>query len=331
MSSKVKVAILGATGTVGQRFISMLNNHPRFEIVELMASDRNVGKRYSEACQWRDPGTLPTNLANLPLIDGNSVTAPFALSALPSEVAQTVEPLLASKGIHVVSNASTFRMESNVPLLIPEVNPEHLKLINDQTTKGKIITNPNCVAVPLAMGLSPLMKLSEIESVDVVSLQAISGAGYPGVPSLDILGNTIPFINSEEEKIETETQKILGSKNSPANFSIFAHVNRVPVENGHSVIAHIRFKNDVKASKVSEIFANLAKEYPQTYAYYEDSFRPQPKRDITVDDLRVHIGRVKQGPNSKTVGALFMAHNLVRGAAGAAILNLELLVKHLGV
>ena len=322
---KIKLAILGATGTVGQKAIKMLENHPLFEVSELVASDKNIGKDFGEVCNWREEGEIPTRLCQTKLIDYRQVTAPYAISSLPSEIALEAEPYLAEKGIHVVSNASTFRRDPVVPLLIPEINGDHLELIKKQKTKGKLITNPNCSTVFLALGLAPLLSFGPIEQVSVVTLQALSGAGYPGVPSLDILGNIVPNIGGEEEKIEWEINRILGQVEKRNGLLVTAHVNRVPVLNGHTVVMHVTFKNPVKVEDVEKKLKLLASEQPQLYAYYSGEFRPQPLKDISAYDQRAHLGRLKQGANDRTIGLLSMGHNLVRGAAGAAILNLELL------
>ncbi|MFZ4713345.1 MAG: aspartate-semialdehyde dehydrogenase [Bacteriovoracaceae bacterium] len=327
---KFNVAILGATGTVGQKAISMLANHPFLQISEIAASSGNAGKRFGDVVNWRDESDLPQNIADMILKNPKEVTAPYAISALPSESAAQIEPYLAEKGIHIFSNASTYRMDEKTPLLIPEINPDHINLIQTQKTKGKIVTNPNCSTVMLACALKPLMSLGKLTHVSVVTLQAASGAGYPGVPSLDLIGNTIPFIGSEEDKVETESLKILGLleagtiKNAP--FDITCHVNRVPVADGHSVIIHAFYEKEVKAESVTKAFM----ENNQLYKVHSEDNRPQPKRDLTAYDMRIHIGRIKQGATPNVVGLLSLGHNLVRGAAGAAIINLEHFLKSSG-
>ncbi len=330
MPNTIPVAVLGATGTVGQKIIAMIEQHPLFHVAEVAASHRSEGKKYLEACTWREPLPFPEKMASLTLKELSEVTSPFALSALPADSAKEIEPLLASKGIHVISNASAFRMQNNVPLIIPEINASHIELVKAQSTPGKIITNPNCSTVFLALGLAPLMKLGKINHVSVTTLQALSGAGYPGVPSFDLIGNVIPNIGGEEEKIEQEANKILGEIDSPAVFDLTVHVNRVPVVHGHSISMHVFFENEVKASSVREAFEVAQRELPGAYKLHFDDFSPQPARDLTHDDQRAHIGRIKQGGNSKVVGLVSMGHNLVRGAAGAAIKNLELAQQTLG-
>lgn len=326
---KKRIAILGATGTVGQKAIKLLEDHPNFEVTELVASDRSTGKIYGEIVDWRESSEIPSYVKNIKLIDHGEVTADYALSALPSDVAKSTEIKLAEKGVHVISNASAYRMDPNVPLLIPEINPGHLKLVDKQKTKGKIITNPNCATVFLALGLFPLMSLGHINHVSVITLQGLSGAGFPGVASLDIVGNTIPNISGEEEKVETESAKILGAIDCPADFQITAHVNRVPVISGHTVGMHVFFDQDVSAAQVKQAFEAKRTEFPELYRLYDNPFRPQPAKDISWNDQRAHIGRIKQGGSPNVVGLVSMGHNLVRGAAGAAILNLELFDRYL--
>lgn len=326
---KINIAILGATGTVGQKAIKMLENHPLFQVSELVASDKNNGRKFADVCHWREEGEIPERLKNSKLLDYREVTAPYAISSLPAEIALEAEPYLTKKGIHVVSNASAFRRDPLVPLLIPEINSTHLSLLTKQQTAGKLITNPNCSTVFLALGLAPLLSLGEIEQVSVVTLQALSGAGYPGVPSMDILGNIVPNIGGEEEKIEWEINKILGTAEKLNQLAVTAHVNRVPVIHGHTVVMHVTYRNSVSVETVQEMFEKLSLERPELYRFYTESFRPQPLKDITSYDQRAHIGRIKQGANDRTIGLLSMGHNLVRGAAGAAILNLELLHQYL--
>ncbi len=323
VTMKTPVAILGATGTVGQKMIKMLENHPSFMIAELAASPRSEGKVYGDHVQWREQGQIPADTANLTLKSLKEITSPFALSALPSDSAKEIEPFLASKGIHIISNASTFRMDKNTPLVIPEINAEHFKMVKNQKTPGKIITNPNCATVFATLGIAPLIELGKINHISIVTLQAISGAGYPGVPSIDILGNIVPNIGGEEEKIETEAQKILGTLDKPAEFDITAHVHRVPVAHGHSVCLHIQFENNVSVDQVKASFKKWQEKFPGLYEIYSDEFSPQPLRDLTPTDQRAHIGRIKQGSRSNIIGLISLGHNLVRGAAGAAILNLE--------
>ncbi len=320
---KLKIALLGATGTVGQKVIKMLENDPNIEICELVASERSAGKTYEEATLWRESGEIPESLKKLKLVNYSEVKSKYAISSLPAEIAKEAELFLAKNGTHIISNASAYRRDPVVPLVIPEINSDHFDLVQKQNTPGKIITNPNCSTVFLTLGLGPLKQLGKIKHVSVVTLQALSGAGYPGVSSMDIIGNTVPNIGGEEEKIEIEAQKILGGIDTPSDFAIAAHVNRVPVMHGHSVYMHVTFDRDVKAEAVTELFYKLSKENSELYKLHTDEFRPQPLKDVTEFDQRAHIGRIKQGGSSNIVGLLSLGHNLVRGAAGAAILNLK--------
>jgi aspartate-semialdehyde dehydrogenase len=322
---KVKVAVLGATGTVGQKMIRMLENHPTFEIAELAASERSAGKVYGEITKWREQDDLPERIAAMTLKNLDEVTSPYAISSLPASVAREVEPALAGKGVNVVSNASALRMVKNVPLVIPEINAAHLSLLSEQGTSGKIVTNPNCSTVFLALGLAPLIDIAPIEHVNVVTLQALSGAGYPGVSSNDVIGNIIPFIGNEEDKIETEAKRILGAPHQHQDFSITCHVHRVPVLHGHTVATHVHFKTPVTPEEVEMAYAKWNKKNPGLFKVHTQDDRPQPLRDITNYDQRCHIGRIKQGGTPNIVGFVSQGHNLVRGAAGAALLNLELL------
>lgn len=327
--AKRNIAILGATGPVGQKVISMLENHPTFQVAELAASDARIGKKYRDEVSWKNEFPLPPSIGDMELRPLLEVKSEFVISALPSDVAKEVEPRLAERGHIVSSNASTFRMNSEVPLFIPEVNSPHLELLDLQKTKGKLITNPNCSTVFLVSALAPLQALGEIDHVSVVTLQALSGAGYPGVSSFDLMGNIIPHISGEEGKIQEETKRILGSKDQPANFGVTVHVHRVPVLHGHTVAAHVRFRNPVTQQDAKEIYKKWQREVPNFINLHEVQDRPQPARDLNPHDMRVHVGRVKQGDDSRTIGFISLGHNLVRGAAGAAIANLEAAISYL--
>lgn len=330
MSQKKAVAILGATGMVGQRAIAMLAEDPDFEVVELAASGNSVGRTYSDACEWRTEAALPQSIASKSIIPITEVTAPYVISALPSDIALEVEPLLAIRGQYVFSNASTFRMQADVPLLIPEINLEHLRLAKNQTSAGKIITNPNCATVFICAALKPLLSLGKIESVHITTLQAVSGAGYPGVSSYDMVGNIVPYISSEEEKVVEETKRILGTPEQAATFPVTTFCTRVPVLHGHTAAIQVRFQEDISASQVIETFQALAGAQPEFYSYVNRETGPQPARDLTWNDQKAYIGRIKQGDDSKTIGLLSMGHNLVRGAAGAAIANMRAYIQELG-
>lgn len=318
-----EVAILGATGVVGQKAIALLSRDSRFKIVQLVASEGRCGQRYGNAVDWREPlCELDPRVADLTFIGFDQVTAPFIISALPSSVAEEQEPKLARRGLHVFSNASAFRMDADTPLLIPQINRSHLELIDRQKSPGKIITNPNCATVFLVCGLAPLLEIGILEHLSVVTLQSTSGAGYPGVSSMDILGNVIPYIPDEEEKIIEETKKILGDMIAPKNLSVTVHVHRVPVLYGHTIVMHLYYRDPVSLEAAREQFNRWNKKYPGFYVLHEENTRPQPLRDVTHDDHRVHIGRLKMGDRPNTLGLIAMGNNLVLGAAGAAIANM---------
>jgi aspartate-semialdehyde dehydrogenase len=328
--TKFPVAILGATGPVGQKVISLLENHPRFYVAEVAASEGRVGKRYGDVVAWKNEYPLPRNVAELNLRPLLEVESPYVISALPAEVAREVEPALAARGRIVSSNASAFRMEANVPLLIPEVNGSHLSLLERQTGTGKIITNPNCSTVFLTSALRPLMDLGAFEHVSVVTMQALSGAGYPGVASFDLLGNVIPHIGGEEAKIEEETKRILGTPDTPAPFSLTVHVHRVPVVHGHTIAAHVRFRHPVSVERARAAFLDWQERRPELIRFHEEIDRPQPARDLSPHEMRVHVGRLKAGGDPHVIGLISLGHNLVRGAAGAAIANLAAALDHGG-
>jgi aspartate-semialdehyde dehydrogenase len=340
----IEVGILGATGMVGQQFIALLEKHPWFKVTWLGASERSAGKAFRDAAAWRLPSPLPTDLAKLTVENatGGEGKAPkLVFSGLDSSVAGEIEGAFAQAGHVIVSNSRNYRMEADVPLLIPEVNADHLALLQKQDArgwKGRIITNPNCVVVVYAMALAPLRQFG-LKSSMLTSLQAISGAGYPGVPSWDILGNVIPFIGGgEEEKIETETNKILGAlkdglvQNHPLIVS--AAVTRVPVQNGHtaSIAVALEQKPDVAAivaawngfrGRPQELALPSAPAQP--IVYLTEPNRPQPALDANRDGgMTVTVGRLRRCPvlDYKFVA---LGHNTIRGAAGAAILNAELM------
>ncbi len=320
----ISIAVLGATGTVGQKIIALLAQNPKFSIIELVASEQRVGQLFGDVCNWREPLIpLPNDIASMRLVDASNLKADFVASCLPSDIAETVEPMLARQGKIVFSNASAFRMNTHVPLLVPEINIEHLSLIEHQSTSGKIITNPNCSAVGVALSLAPLMALGEIEHVSIVTLQSVSGAGYPGVPSLDILSNTIPHIPGEADKITEETKRILGQITAPASFSVTTHVHRVPVLYGHTVTLHITFKNNVTIEDAIRVYSECNERYTGLYKLHDKDGRPQSTKDLAHDDMCVHIGQLRQEDSKNILGLTSLTHNLVRGAAGAVITNIE--------
>ena len=347
MQNKLSIGILGATGMVGQRFIQLLENHPWFEITWLAASDRSSGKRYEDAARWRLDSTCPRRIAEMIISPAEPESAPkIVFAALDTDIARELEPKFAAAGCAVVSNSSAFRMHPNVPLVIPEVNAEHLHLIEDQSWRkdsgGYIVTNPNCSAIGLVMALKPLEERFGIEQIFVTTMQAVSGAGYPGVPSMDILGNVVPFIKNEEQKMEEETLKLLGSLDGntikPLAARMSAHCNRVAVEDGHTESVSIKLGNKFgrQASREDILaawadFKPLAGQHlptapaqPVEWIAAED--RPQPRLDKNRGNgMTASVGRLRP------CGLLdwkftVLSHNTIRGAAGAAIVNAELLL-----
>jgi aspartate-semialdehyde dehydrogenase len=340
MTKKIRVGILGATGTVGQRFIQMLERHPQFTVTALAASDRSVGKPYAEACVWRLPGDMPRDARGLPVQPPRPpLDCDVIFSSVPAEIAREAEGSFAADGYPVISNSSSYRMDAGVPLLIPEVNPEHLALLDGRKGKGFIVTNPNCSAIGIALALAPLHQAFGIEACVVTTLQAISGAGYPGVPAMDITDNVVPFIASEEEKIERETQKILGSLRGgaiePAPFPLSAQCHRVNVQDGHIAAIRVRLGRKAEIDAVRAAFATFTG-VPQALKLHSAPERPIVVRDEP-DRPQPRLDRDAGAGMSITVGRLFpdhvldyrfvvLSHNTIRGAAGAAILNAELLV-----
>ena len=338
--SEIEVGVLGATGVVGQQFVSRLAGHPWFRLTWLAASERSEGKTYKSVAPWRLAASMPAESADRVVeacVPGRGPKVVF--SGLDASVAGDIEGAFAAAGHIVVSNARNFRMDPLVPLLIPEVNADHLQLLPEQRAakgwSGAIVTNPNCSTVVLAMALAPLRPFG-IRSVIVSTMQAVSGAGYPGVPSLDILGNVVPFIGGEEEKMETETQKILGSDGgrTPHAAAISAHTNRVPVIDGHTMTVSVAFDSKPSLDDLAHAirtFAGRPQELklptaPQpALILMTEPNRPQPRLDADLGGgMDVTIGRLRDCP---VMHAKFVAlgHNTVRGAAGAAILNAELM------
>lgn len=338
-----KVGILGATGMVGQRFIQLLENHPWFEVDWLAASDRSSGKKYADAVRWRLDTALPERVAAIPVSPADPDGAPrIIFAALDADIARELEPQFAAAGCAVISNSSAFRMQPAVPLVIPEVNADHLALVENQSWRresgGYIVTNPNCSAIGLVMALKPIAERFGIEAIFVSTMQAVSGAGYPGVASMDILGNVVPFIKNEEEKMEAETLKLLGHLNGrvvePLPAKMSAHCNRVAVEDGHTESVSIKLGKKVSREDLIAAWAEFrplagrdlptAPAQPVEFVTAED--RPQPRLD-----------RMRGAGMAATVGRLrpcglldwkftVLSHNTIRGAAGAALLNAELLV-----
>ncbi len=345
MNSKLHVGILGATGVVGQRFIQLLEVHPQFEVTALAASDRSQGKDYSEACVWRLPGEMPDRVKGIVVQSpAPPLDCDFVFSSLPGEVAGEAEESFARAGYPVISNSSSHRMDADVPLLIPEVNPEHLELINAQRAargydRGYIVTNPNCSTIVIAMALAPLHGNFGVASCVATTMQAISGAGYPGVASLDITDNVLPFIGGEEEKIESETVKILGrvseGKIGDADVQVSAQCNRVNVIDGHMAAMRVKLSQTASLDQVREALFSFSA-LPQKLKLHSAPARPIIVRD-EVDRPQPRLDREAGNGMSVTVGRIatdsvldyrFVAlgHNTIRGAAGAAILNAELLL-----
>ncbi len=342
--SRIPVAVLGATGAVGQTFIRLLADHPWFELAELAASERSAGRPYAEAARWIGDA-MPERVRDMTVrpCDPRQVTAPLVFSALDSSVAGEVELAFARAGRLVLSNAKNYRMDDDVPLVIPEVNADHLALLEVQRAKrgwsGGIVTNANCASIMAVMALAPLHEAFGVSRLFVATMQAVSGAGYPGVPSLDILGNVIPFINDEEAKIETEICKMLGRRGETriesADIRISAHANRVPVENGHTVCLSVDFGTHVSADAALEVLREWrgdpsARDLPSSPArplvVTDLPDRPQPRRDVDSGrGMTVTVGRVRTDPLFD-VKLVAMGHNTIRGAAGASVLNAELLV-----
>ncbi|MFQ6105633.1 MAG: aspartate-semialdehyde dehydrogenase [Candidatus Hydrothermarchaeaceae archaeon] len=342
----MKVAVLGATGMVGQRFVERLVGHPFFEISALAASSRSAGKKYSEATRWCLGSSMPEKVSGMIVREMNPkrIDAEIVFSALPSSVAKEVEPKFAKAGFIVASNASAYRMAEDVPLLIPEVNPEHLGLIDIQKErrrwKGCIITNPNCTTVVAVLSLKPIFDKFGVEKISVTSMQAVSGAGYSGVPSMAITDNIIPFIKGEEEKMCTEPKKLLGtfdgSRVIPADIVISASCNRVPVTDGHTEVICVKTRKECGVEDVKNAMKNF-KALPQALKLpsapsnpiivREEEDRPQPRLDrMRGRGMSITVGRLVED-------AIFdfrytvTGHNTIRGAAGASLLNAELIVK----
>ena len=340
-----RVAVLGATGAVGQSFVRLLADHPWFELAEVAASERSAGRPYGEATRWIGGDAMPHDVARMTVLpcDPRQVTSEIVFSALDSSVAGEAEPAFARAGRTVLTNAKNYRMESDVPLVIAEVNPSHLDIIAHQRRArgwtGAIVANGNCASIVAALPLAAIHQRFGITKVIVMTMQAVSGAGYPGVPSLDILGNVIPFISDEEPKIEVEIQKFLGALDGDrirsADFAVSAHANRVAVENGHTVCMSVGLRSPADAAHVERAIADWrgaeevhglpsAPELPLVLATEPD--QPQPRRQVNMGGgMTVVVGRVRRDPIFD-VKLVAMGHNVIRGAAGASVLNAELLV-----
>jgi aspartate-semialdehyde dehydrogenase len=345
MNNKIPVAVLGANGSVGQRFVSLLENHPWFEVQCLTGSDRSYGKYYSESCHWIIPEQMPEKAARMKLQNNEDAikNCRIAFSAMPADQAREVEPVLAAAGVAVVSNASAFRMEKDVPILLPEVNPDHTKLVQEQQKnrgwKGFIVTNPNCTSTGMTVALKPLLDCFGIKQMMAVSLQALSGAGYPGVASMDIIDNVVPYIKGEEEKVESEPLKMLGKvvngEIKDVKFVISAHTNRVAVTDGHIVCVSIQCDTKVDPREATDAMRKytcpeVSRELPSTpwpvLIVRDENDRPQPRLDRGAGNgMTTTVGRLRKDP---IFGLKFivLSHNTIRGAAGGAVYNAELLV-----
>ena len=337
------VAILGATGAVGQTFVRLLEGHPWFEITELAASERSAGRTYGEAARWLE-GAMPERLRDMTVLpcEPGAVRAPIVFSALDSSAAGAVEPAMAAAGRVVFSNAKNFRMAPDVPLVIPEVNHDHVGLIERQRRErgwsGAIVTNANCSVTVTALALAPLHEAFTVTQVFIATMQAVSGAGYPGVPSLDILGNAIPYISDEEPKIQIELRKLLGRYEDgqvvEADIRSSVHTNRVAVEHGHTVCMSVGFARTPGVHEVIEVLRawrgpEHVRRMPSApalaVAYTDAPDRPQPRRDVNAGNgMTVTVGRVRED-DLLDVRLVAMGHNTIRGAAGGSILNAELM------
>ena len=347
LQKRIPVAVLGATGMVGQRFIELLQDHPWFELVALAASDQHGGRPYAEATSWRLGGEMPASVASLPVLPCRAEALPevkLAFSALPGEIAGDIEIAFAQAGVAVFSNAKNHRMAPDVPLLIPEVNPEHVAAIQQQRKlrgwSGCIVTNANCSATPLVMALKPLQQAFGVRKVLVTTFQSISGAGYPGVPSYDILDNVVPYIGGEEEKLESESRKMLGIWEEGRGFvdaplTVSAHGNRVATREGHLECVSIELEREATSEEIIAAWERFTPEPQQlrlpsaperALLYRPERDRPQTLRDRDAGHgMTVTLGRLRPCP---ILGHKFvmLGHNTIRGAAGGSILNAELCV-----
>ena len=345
---RIPVAVLGATGSVGQQFIHLLDEHPWFQVAALTGSERTAGGVYGDVCRWLLPEPMPEWARGLPVLpsEPDKVNVTLAFSALPADQARQIEPLFTKYGCWVCSNASAFRQEPDVPILLPEVNPDHLALVDEQRRRrgwgGAIICNPNCTSAGLTVSLKPLQTAFGLRRVFVVSLQALSGAGYPGVPSLDIIDNVIPYIGGEEEKMEWEPRKMLGAIQAGdsgidlVEFGLSAQTNRVAVSDGHLACLSVELEHPAGMEEVAAAFSSYqappdARDLPfaphPPILLRSEIDRPQPRLDRqTGGGMTTVVGRLRPDPLF-TLKYIVLSHNTVRGAAGGAIYNAELLVK----
>lgn len=322
--TKKPVAILGASGIVGQKMILLIEKSSNFYVEEIVGSPRRVGKKVADSLPWHQKQACPSHICDKIFSPPQAIQSRYVLSALPASVAQDLEPELAQKGHLVISNASAFRMVPNVPLVIPEINGHLLQPYQSLAhtgTKGAIITNPNCVVCILALALKPLLDLGPIDHLFATTLQSASGAGYPGVPSLDLINNIVPNIPQEEEKICEELQKIF--LNVPLPISL--QVNRVPVREGHMISLHVAYKQEVSVKTVRKALIQWSAAHHNILSFYDDPYAPQIQRHLGEEDMSIHVGRLEQGGAPHVIRLVILGHNLIRGAAGAALANLELI------
>lgn len=344
--SKLPVAVLAATGSVGQRFVQLLDNHPWFEVVALTGSDRGLGQPYGEVCRWLLADEMPAWARDMPVLPSTpeAVQVPLVFSGLPTDVARDVEPLFAQASAAVCSNASAYRTAPDVPILLPEINAGHAHVIQAQRAQrgwaGLIATNSNCTCTGMTIALKPLMDAFGLRRVFAVSMQALSGAGYPGVASMDIADNMVPFIGGEEDKVEWEPRKMLGRLNGGsielADFGVSAHTNRVSVSDGHTVVLSIEFERRASPQEVSQCLSSfqteeIARDLPSApqppILVRAEANRPQPRLDrMTGKGMTTVVGRVRED-SLFDARMVVLSHNTIRGAAGGSIFNAELLVK----
>ena len=344
MKLPIPAIVLGATGTVGQRFIQLLERHPWFKVVAVTGSDRSIGQRYEDACHWLMTTPIPEDIRQMRILpsEPHGVDAAIAFSALPADSALEIEPAFARAGIAVCTNASTYRQEPDVPLLLPEVNPDHIALIQLQRRRrgwsGLIAANPNCTITGLTIALKPIQDAFGLKQLMLVSMQAISGAGFPGISSYDIMDNVVPFIQGEEEKLEFEPRKMLGrlvdEEIELAEVQISAQANRVPVVEGHTVCASILCEAPIDASealqemeayRAPEISLGLPSTPDPVIQVRKETNRPQPRLDIQVGrGMTTVVGRIRKD-RLFHLKFVVVSHNTVRGAAGGSIYNAELL------
>ena len=346
MEKKIPVAVLAATGSVGQRFVQLLDGHPWFDLVCVTASEKRVGAAYGETCHWILPEPMPESARNLEIVatEPESTDVPLVFSALPKNIALDVEPRFALAGKAVCTNAGAFREGEDVPVLLPDVNADHIDLIpvqrKNRNWNGFIVTNPNCTSTGTTIALKALLDSFGLKKVFAVSLQAMSGAGYPGVPSMDIVDNVIPFIDREEEKFEWEPRKMLGKRKDNrielADILFSTHTNRVAVTDGHLVCLSVELERKAAPEEAMMVFENyqaphVSRELPSTprpiIAVSKSPDRPQPRLDrMTGKGMTTVVGRVRRDPIFD-LKMLVLSHNTIRGAAGGSIYNAELLVK----